>query len=346
MVCEVEFKLRQRSEVGVVFYFSFESPGPAMKLPMIAMFILILLMGCDKERSPDSDKAGRYATLYFDKPVNQLYMEPGRAAFTLYPDNVIESLRGLGVQVEGLDFQLDKKQSSIIHIAIKDESFGPDQQQALKHALQDVLEAKRMPAFSGHVIMDPESSDFKVGQPQLYERSDNGVYIHPQSELTIQVRYKKDFKIYYGKPEFYCYVVSRIKHDLPFEMAVLMPGDRGTFLNMAVMTWSQKYKRVAVNFNSADMRRLLSEGKLELGVKSLSLSGQMAEVSVLAGSLGTHSYGLYEHKALTTLSSDLYDELTSKCQLMVTKLGRPFTFQFGDGLDRLRDVVYTEQPAT
>lgn len=318
-----------------------------MKLPMIAMSILALLMGCDKERPSASDIKGRYATLHFDKSVNQLYMESGRAAFTLYPANIIESLRGLGIQVEGLDFQLDKKDSSVIQVAIKDQSFGPDQQQALKGALEDVLQAKRMPALSGHMVLDPGSPDFKVGQPQLYERSDNGVYIHPQSKMTIQVRYKQDFKIYYGKPEFYCYVASQVKHDLPFEMAVFMPAnnDGGSF-NMVVMTWRQKYVRVVATFNSSGIRRLLSEGKLELGIKSLSLSGAMAEVSVLAGSLGTHSYNRYEHQALGTLSSGLYEELTSKCESMVTKMGRPFTFHFGDGIDRLKAVVYTEQPTT
>jgi hypothetical protein len=239
-----------------------------MKLLTMSMFALVFVAGCDKQSLFDGDRKGRYATLYFDKSVNQMYMKRGSPVFTLYPDNIIEALRKLGVQVEGLDFQLDEEDSTLIHIAIKDESYGPDQQRSLRAALEDVLRSKQRPAFSGHVMMDPDSPDFKVSKPQLYERSENGVYVYPRSEMRLQVKYKENFNVYYGKSEFYCHVTSRVKHDLPFKVAVLIPGNEGDYFKMTAMTWYKEFKDVAMKFDNPDIRQLLSEGRVKLGVKS------------------------------------------------------------------------------
>jgi hypothetical protein len=322
-----------------------------MTLPIIALSFLVLLSGCDNEHSSDSDKAGLYATLYFDKPVNQLYMEPGRAAFTLYPDNVIESLRGLGVQVEGLDFLLDKKEPSIIRVAIKDESFGPDQQQALKLALQDVLQAKRMPAFNGHVVMDPDSPGYKFSQSQLYERSDTGVYIYPQSEMTVSLKYNTaglfDLIRSHGKSEVYCFVSSKINHDLPFLSAAWGRGDEFENMesfDMGAILWNYQRVILKMTFESKDFRRLLSEEEVGVVMTANRLSGSINEISVGIGSLGVHGHNYYKYEQFGRLSPEVYVNLEAKCESMAVKLGRPFTFHFGDGIDRLKAVVYTEQP--
>ncbi|KFE51995.1 hypothetical protein [Pseudomonas syringae] len=281
-----------------------------------------------------------------------LYLAPGKKAFTLYPGNILEDLRGLGIPVDALDLQLDKKDSRAINVAIKDASFGPDLQGALKKAFSDVLDAKRLPAFSGHVTVDLESPHFKIPHAQLYERSGNGVYIHSQAEMRVSVKHSSDrlFDIFdsYRKPDFYCDVSSVVNHDFPFYLALRIPNKLPGSLrdyNAMVVTWGYKPVGVTMNFINENIHRLVSEGRLEVRMDSSRVSQVNNQVSVRVGSLGGYSEDYYESQRSGKLSYEVYKELESKCQTMAAGLGRPFTFHFGDGLDRLKAVIYAGQAA-
>lgn len=293
-----------------------------------------------------------YATLYFDEDVNKLYITPGKQAFTLYPDNVVEELRGLGIQVEALDFQLDKKDARAINVATRDAPFGPDLQGALRKALSDVLEAKRLPAFSGHVKVDLEAPDSKVPHAQFYERSEEGVYVHSQAQIKLSIKHGADrvFDVYdYRKPAFYCDVSSTVNHDFPFYLAVRTPNKlpgRLEAYNAAVITWNYKPVGVTMTFVNENINRLVSEGKLEVRMNSVRPSRGSNEISVRLHSLESHSQDYYDSQYSGKLSYEAYEELKAKCQKMAADLGRPFTFHFGSGLDRLKMVIYAGQPAT
>lgn len=323
-----------------------------MRLSVIALSACsAFLAGCDKASLFGDDEKGRFASLHFDAPVDKLYTEVGRKPFALYPDNVVEALRSLGIPVEGLDFKLAKKDSSTIHVAIKDPSFDLDQQKALKSAFSSILEAKQRSVFRGHVKVDVGSPDFKAPNSQLYEQSDNGVYIHPSTDLRVTIKYNTeglyDLLRSHGNSEFYCHISSEIKHDLPFQLAVQMSdqiADASGYFDTAVRTWSYKPVKVAIRFDDPNVSRLLSEGKLNFALNSQRSSGAVNEISVQVGSLGIHNHNVYKMQEFGKLSSENYAYLESKCQSMAATLGRPFTFHFGDGLDRLKSVVYTEQP--
>lgn len=325
-----------------------------MKLSTIALLAFFtLLVGCDKEVLPSHDEQGVYATLHFDGPINARYLKPGEVvAFTLYPDNIIESLRGLGIQVEGLEFKFGKNDPTTLEVVIKSALFGPDQQAALKTALSDILQAKQRSGFGSHVFMDLESPAFDVSSPQLYERSEKGVYIHPQSKMNVEIKYKYvgnyNLILSHGKTEFFCHVSSTVNHDFPFRLAVVarnkMPEKSGLYEAVA-KTWNYSSVGVVMKFEDETISRLVSEGKLEVVMESPRLLGADNKVSVVIGSLGIHIHDLDRNQEFARLSTEKSAELKSKCQSMAVELGRPFTFHFGEGLDRLKSVVYKEQPA-
>jgi hypothetical protein len=83
-----------------------------------------------------------------------------------------------------------------------------------------------------------------------------------------------------------------------------------------------------------NMRRTIDEKRLVISNSVLPDGNDMKALSFEVGSLGEQA------SRGGKLSGSSYHRLEKQCMEMAGNLGRPFSFQFGNGLDRLNKITF------
>jgi hypothetical protein len=309
-------------------------------LKVIVLMSLVFLSGCKEE----------FAVLEFDVPVEQRQVVSAQAYISVdYREMLRERLTAHGIDLNRIELTKDKGNSKILNVVFPYGSMSVPQREQIKAVLTDIISSRTHWKFKANLQPHWNTLNLtseagrqlalEISQQMTLESADPfKVILAGKATFDSVISTLLDNKV---SQEFFCHVELKLQNAIPFASIISVDafdppeGVTGNVMLKKIMPGNSAYKVPATFYVEDDnMRRTIKEKKLVISNSVLPDGNDVKALSFEVGSLGEQA------SRGGKLSGSSYHRLEKQCMEMAGNLGRPFSFQFGNGLDRLNKVTF------
>lgn len=309
---------------------------------VLACALALLLAGCDKD----------FLVLHFQAPVGDLYYS--QDVHYGYRDAILGVLAAHAIPTDSLVMEVDEYNDKVLHLRLADDSLSPQQLDEIREVFEAIIPARNAVTMKLDLRFDadqaqgltlqrrgtgeaPRHFDTAVLTPQnlhIVLGADRGTPPHMNSALNVLPGEGE---------EMLCTLQADFTPTLTFNLVAAAPGQPGTGSQglLHVMNRNLQAAQVPVHlyFEDAALRRQVDNGSLRVALSSRNWID-------FTNPDNSHLHFLIGAPMTSALPADRpharMQEMHAECRRRMAALGRPFSFFFGEGVDRL---VYVGLPA-
>lgn len=304
--------------------------------------LALLLAGCDKD----------FLVLHFQAPVGDLYYS--RDVHYSYRESIFALLAAHHIPTDSLVMEMDEYNDKVVHLRLTDDSLSPQQLDEIREVFEAIIPARNAVTLNMKLRFDADQAQGLTGQRQgtgapprhfdttvltpqnLHIALGQGIGTPPHSNPYLKVLPQAD-------DQMLCTLEAGMTPTLPFYMLATGPGELGSgrqgLLHVRNRDFQAAQVPVHLQFEDAALRRLVDNGTLQVAFSTRNWLDYLNPDNI-------HLHFVIGPPLISAPMAEMTHararELHAECNQRMDALGRPFSFFFGEGVDRL---VYVGLPA-